>query len=990
MTIKSKISKYIKITILSLIVLGTLLAGSLASAFVSVIKDTPPVDFSGIGETLGESSTIIDSSGNLIEQVKSNDYRELKNIEDIPQHVQDAFIAVEDERFYTHQGIDFKGIARSFLDNIIAGDIVRGGSTITQQLARDLYLNDERTIERKIKEAYIALKMDESLTKEETLEIYLNRIFLGQNSYGIQSAAQTYFSKDVEDLTIGEAAALAALPQAPSDYALYNTLPEEMVEEGDQVIEEVEINGDKYYAVYNPTYEKRQKHILDKMLELEFINAEQYSQAYNQDILAALNPPVRQETSPSTFYTAIIKKQVAEALMYKFSLSEDETYEMVYNGGLEITSTLDMEMQDGLNEAFESFVASVALGTEEEYKEAKFLNYSTDEDGNIINSAGNIIYYAKSNIFDEENDIFLDPDSYSFEADGLHIKADFLSLGDTGLRISPFFTTGDGNLRTHSPTNIKIPLDHLKEKTGGLVVEKALLDANPGLYMENENGLFLSSAFYKLDDKGTLQPQSSVVVIDNASGQIKAIVGGRETNKGLNRAFELTRQPGSTMKPIAVYMPALDNGMTLASPVDDLPAKNENGDLWPINWYGEYRGITTLRRSLETSSNVNAVNVLEFVGIEKSMDYLAKLGLINKDNPERDNFVSKKENPHANDENTAALALGGMNYGFTNLEMTAAYAAIANKGVYRDPVFFSKVVDRNGRVILENVTNETRVVEEDVAFLIQDAMRSTTERGVARNAKVEGFDVAGKTGTSGTTDTDQDSWYIGFTPYYTVGVWIGSDDQQINISSISGITTSLFREVNKYILVDKAPVRFEVPANIVEVLVCNQSGKLPTDACRADRRGCIIDDYFIRGTEPKDTCDVHQYLAINSSDGLLATDDTPRYKVIQKLFITRAFPFDPDEYGGLTPTDWDMMAPTEYSKEKGFLEELLDDLTEEETEETEKPEPDVTEPPVIEVTEPAPAPPPPAPAPPAPAPEPEPQPEPSPSPDPGQQANPAP
>src|SRR5699024_5507722 len=147
--------------------------------------------------------------------------------------------------------IDIIGIGRSFIDNILAGGIVRGGSTITQQLARDLYLNDETTLDRKIKEAYIALKMNEALTKDEILEIYLNRIFLGQNSYGIQSASQTYFSKDVSELTIGEAAALASLPQAPSEYALYNTLPPESIDDSSLIIEEVEINDEKYFAVYN-------------------------------------------------------------------------------------------------------------------------------------------------------------------------------------------------------------------------------------------------------------------------------------------------------------------------------------------------------------------------------------------------------------------------------------------------------------------------------------------------------------------------------------------------------------------------------------------------------------------------------------------------------------------------------------------------------------------------------------------------------------------
>ena len=936
MNIGKQIFKYIKIFILVFIIIGTIFAGALAKSIISVIKETPQVDFSGIGESLGESSTIVDVNGELIEKLQSSDYKELKSIDEIPQHVKDAFVAVEDERFYRHTGIDIIGIGRSFIDNILAGGIVRGGSTITQQLARDLYLNDEKTLDRKIKEAYIALKMNEALNKDEILEIYLNRIFLGQNSYGIQSASQTYFSKDVSELTVAEAAALASLPQAPSEYALYNTLPAESVEDQNLVIEEVEINEEKYLAVYNSAYEQRQQYILDKMLELEMINAEQYSSAYVEDIHAALNPPTRQNSNTKNFFTGIVKSQVIDELMFKYNLNEEEATEMLYNGGLIITSTIDSKMQEDLNNEFESFVDMVVQGTDEQYKDARFLDFSTDEDNNIVNSEDEVIYYAKENLFDEDNDLIIPSDKYSKDENGLRLSLDGLTYTDGSIRVSPFYTVEDGNLRTHSATNIKIPSEELEQSNDSeIVISNSYLSSRPDFYLENDFGIFIKSAAYKLDDKGVIQPQSSVVVIDHNKGHIKAIVGGRETTRGLNRAYQIARQPGSTMKPIAVYGPALDNGMTLASPIDDLPRKDENDRLWPTNWYGEYRGITSLRESLETSSNVNAVNCLEIIGIEKSKEYLEKFNLIDKDSPENDNFISKKENPDSNDENTAAMALGGMNYGFTNLELTGAYAAIANKGTYKEPMSFSKIVDRSGRVILDDPGDEQKVFNEEVAFLIQDAMRTTTDRGVAQNAKVPGFDVAGKTGTSGTEDNNQDSWYVGYTPYYTVGVWMGSDDQQLKISSISGITTSLFREVNKYVLEDKEAMEFDIPSNIIEVEVCTQSGKLPSFACKNDSRGTIITEYFVKGTEPKNECTVHQFITINSSDGLLATSDTPERHKLDKLFITRDKEFDPDDFNGLTPTDWYLMPPTKYSTEKGIIDSIIDTILGDEESETE-------------------------------------------------------
>lgn len=932
---KSNISKYIKILFLSLIIIGSIFAGALASSVLEVIKETPPVDFSGISDSLGKTSIILDSEGNLIEELQSVDYREIKPIEEIPQHVQDAFIAVEDERFYKHNGIDLIGIARSAIDNILAGGIVRGGSTITQQLVKDLYLNDERTLDRKIKEAYIAIKMDSALTKEEILEIYLNRIFLGQNSYGVQAAAKTYFSKDIKDLSLAEAAALASLPKAPSELALYNSVPADSISEEDQIIEEVIINGDKYFAVYNPSYKDRQSFILDKLLELEKITAEEYAQASNQDILASLDPPDRQNQNTSSFVTGLIKKQVASDLMDKFNLSEDDALDMLYNGGLQITTTIDSAMQEGLTSEFESFIDTVAQGTDEYGSSTRFMNLKLDGDANILNQADEILYFDKANIYDEDNDIYLANDSYEFTDQGLRITHPALSYAEGSIIVKPFYTTGQGNLRTHEATSISLPVEDIQEAgEDGILVSKAFLESNESFYLENESGLFLSNKYFNIDEDGIIQPQSSVVVIDHSKGHIKAVIGGRETSRGLNRAYETLRQPGSTIKPLAVYLPNLDNNMTLATPIDDLPRKDEKGDLWPINWYGEYRGLTSLRASLETSSNVNAVNALEEVGLGVSKEYLAKLGLINEDHPENDHFITKSEDPNANDENTAAMALGAMNYGFTNLEMTGAYAAIANKGTYIEPTSYSQVTDRNGRVILENENQVEEVVDEQTAFLLQDAMRSAATMGVAANAQVQGYSVAGKTGTSGTENLDIDSWYIGYTPYYTVGVWMGADNQQLKINSISGITTALFSQVQSYILQGQPAKEFIIPSGIVELEVCNQSGKLPSDSCWQDHRGTIITEYFKEGNEPTTQCDTHVYLSINSSDGLLATDNTPRYNRVQKLFIQPKKEFNPKDFGGLVPTDYPMRAPTEYSQQKGFVDNIIDSIFGEDQTET--------------------------------------------------------
>lgn len=911
-----RVLKYTKILALLLLIVIAVFAGSIGGSVIAVIKETPPIDLSKISEALSENSTILDSNGDLLEQIETMEYREVKSINDIPKHVRDAFVAVEDERFYNHMGVDLVGIVKSVMDNISAGGIVRGGSTITQQLARDLYLNDEKSLDRKIKEAYIAMKMNKALDKNEVLEIYLNRVFLGQNAYGVQAAANTYFSKDLSELTIAEAAALASIPKAPTDYALYYTVPPE--DAGDQkVLSEINLSGEKYFAVYNPYFEDRQKYVLFKMHELNMISDEEYQAALQEDIASALNPPERRMADLSSYFTSLVKSQVTDKLMKKYNLTREEAQDKLYHGGLQITASIDLEMQRKLEEVYANFTANILNSENSDESGVNFLDWKLNETGDITNANDDIIYFNKSNVLDDNDNIKIPSGEYEFVDGNLHISQTSLRHTEGNIILQPFYSkTEDGDLKTHSRSSISIDSEMLTLSSDNrIVINSAYLAEHPDFYTEADGMIILNKSYYTIDTVGTLQPQSSTVVIDHNTGLIKAIIGGRGQSGSsiLNRAYTSVRQPGSTMKPLAVYAPALDNDYTLASIIDDLPHYNDRHEIWPVNWYGNYKGLMTVRESIEVSANVNAVKTLEKIGIPKSKEYLTKFGLINGLNPDADNFISKDEDPYTNDENTAAMALGGMTYGVTNVDLTAAYAAIANKGTYLEPLSFSKVTDRRGNVVLENESESREVLSEGVAYLLTDALHSTTQQGIAQNAQVEGFDIAGKTGTSGTATENQDSWFVGYTPYYTVGVWMGSDDPQLKLKEVSIYSTKLWSVINKSILEGKESKPFSKPSNIVEVEVCTKSGMLPTDACRADHRDVVKKEIFVKGTEPKKECNVHVWRTVDKNDGLLITEKTPDSEKSIRSYITRLIKYNPADNDGIVPEDWAMMPPTSYS-----------------------------------------------------------------------------
>ncbi|NLV77594.1 MAG: PBP1A family penicillin-binding protein, partial [Tissierellia bacterium] len=840
-----------------------------------------------------------------------------------------------------HIGVDPKGIIKSTIDNIKAGHIVRGASTITQQLAKNLYLTSEKKLDRKIKEAYLALQIEKVLTKDQILEAYLNRIFLGQGAYGVQEAAQTYFSKDVEDLTIAESAVLAGIIKSPSKYALFKTLPPEKFDSEKHVeVGQIDTLGEKYIAVYNEEAINRQKVVLAKMLELGKITEEEYNEALNEDIRAKIKPGEKKIKGISSYFNDYIKVQVIEALMEELGYSKEEAEEELYTGGLKIYSTMDVDLQRQLEDIYKNFT-EVLLGNPDNIKGPAFISWRLNSAQNIVDERNNIIFYKQEHLLDENYNLIIEKNTFELTDNQLILKNKKLTPYKSNIEIADYYRIDNRkNLVTHRLGTLALPEEEFSiTEDKAIIISNNFLKNNPDFYSISDDGnLLINEKYFYRHKEGIVQPQSATVIMDYKTGEIKALVGGRDVEgyQILNRATSSPRQPGSTIKPLSAYLPALDNGFTAASPIDDIPYYNNEGELWPNNWYTGYKGIHTLRKSVEQSVNVNSVKVVEAIGIKNSMEYLSRMGIINKNDPTKDNFITAAENNINNDENLSALGLGGMSKGLTPLEMTAAYGSIANAGTYIKPIAFTKVLDNNDNLLIDNTPKKNAVVSPEIAYIMSDILRTTVTNGIAGRAQIPNMPTAGKTGT---TQDKADAWFVGFTPYYVTGVWIGNDSPQIKLNQGSSIAAQFWKIIMTQVHEGLESKNFEQPANIVSVQVCSQSGKLPTELCSHDPRGStIITEIFAQGTQPTEFCETHVELKIDTTTGKIANEYCPEENVVTKVFIKRDPPYNPSEHNGIMPVDYQYTAPTEVCdvhNQENAIDEFLED--EEEDEEDKEP-----------------------------------------------------
>lgn len=683
------------------LLLGFLGLGMITAVFIYAARDLPqwdPEQLSGAKTTL-----IYDDNGEIAARLHAEENRTETSLDKVPQDLVNAFIATEDQDFYKHHGVNFKGIARAVFSNITSGDLTgQGASTITQQLARNAFLSFDKKWERKVKEIILAFKLETTYSKDEILMMYMNKINFGAGAYGVQAAANTYFGKDVSDLTLAEASLLAGLPQSPNAYNPFQHL-------------------NKAKA--------RQKIVLNNMVSCGYIDAATASAAYDETLTFKKTTGTGQRYG--YFVDAVIEEAIDIIAQKKISNDPDNT---IYRSGLRIYTTMDQKVQQFAEEV-----------------------------------------YANQANFPQQT----------------------------------------------------------------------------------KNGETIESA---------------MAVVEHSSGEVKAIMGGRnyEQRRGFNRAIAAYRQPGSSIKPITVYSPALEAGYMPFYVLDDSPISYKtSGGIWnPKNYDLSYRGLITMRTAVQYSVNTYAVQLLDKIGIRTAFDFGRSMGL------------ELVDSPGSNDLGLAPLSLGGLTKGATPVQMAAAYGAIGNGGVYIPPHFITRIEDANGVELYKYEPSYKRVMSEQTSYLMSSMLQTVVSSGTGTNAQVPGVTTAGKTGTS---EEYRDSWFCGFTPTYSMAVWMGYDENY-TMSQVygGGYPAKIFRAVLTKEHEGFKPKPRPMPSNIIRVSVCSKSGKLPSDVCPQET---IISELCRKGAAPTGVCDKHQLVSICPESGKLAGRFCPNPQLVPLVSV---------------------------------------------------------------------------------------------------------
>ena len=677
---KTKNKYLIRRIILGVLIVCLLMVSVLAGAIVGFVDNSMDLiaeeynlDFTSIIYYVDEET----NQAKELDRVHRNENRVWVDIEDMTENLPNAFIAIEDERFREHSGVDVKRTFGAFLQWMMGKDSY-GGSTITQQLVKNITGDKDRSPTRKIQEIIRAMNLEKKMSKDQIIEMYMNTIYFGEGCHGVQVAANHYFSKKTADLTLEECASLAAIVKAPT--------------------------------TYNPVtnYEnnkERRNVILNKMAELGMISEDERDAAKAKETALKVGGTNDEEVNidVKSYFVDAVVDDVIHDLMEKENLTESEATNKLYTSGFKIYSTYDPNVQNAIDKVY--------------------LNTS-----NFPNSS----------------------------------------------------------------------------------------------------------------------VQSAMVVMDPYTGHIKGMAGGvgkKTVARGLNRATQSKRQPGSAFKPVAVYAPAIEyNVVTPATLVNDVALTI--GDWSPKNSGGGYMGMITVRTAVEKSRNIPAVKVLRELTPEKSFAFLTqKLG-----------FTTLVENETRNGKQVSdknlSTALGGITDGVTVEEMTAAYSAFINSGMYNKPVTYTKVIDSNGRVVLENKVQNKRAMSKQTAYLMTNVLSGVTTRGTGTGAKVANVFTAGKTGT---TNSNKDRWFMGMTPNYVAGVWMGYD--QPKSMSGSNFCTSVFKKVMTEIHKNVEEKTIQMPDGVIKRTICQDTGKIASDDCVS-----TVTDYFKEGTQPMKYCSPDEHI----------------------------------------------------------------------------------------------------------------------------------
>lgn len=771
---------FIRVLFVSLIALCIAVTCLGVGSFRGVIDTAPDVDDIDI-MPLGYATFLYDDAGNQIRKLAAPDSNRLPvTLDQIPVDLQHAVVAIEDERFYEHNGIDVKGILRAGMKALTTGDFSEGASTITQQLLKNNvftnWTSESTQLERftrKIQEQYLAVQVEKKTDKDTILENYLNTINLGAGSYGVQAAARQYFDKDVWDLNLSECATLAGITQNPT----------------------------KFNPIINPdSNRKRRKEVLQHMLDQNYITQDQYDETLADDVYSRIQAAQEKNSSTEntvyTYFEDELTDQIINDLMNIKGYTKKQATNLLYSGGLKVYTTQDSKIQNILDEEY----ADPSNYPDTVQYELDYALTVTDPDGNQVNYSKEMLqlYFQNEDpdfdlLFDspEEGQTYVDKYKASILADGSKVLAERVNFAP--------------------------------------------------------------------------QPQSSMSVIDQHTGYVKALIGGRGEKTAsltLNRATDTTRQPGSTFKIVSTYAPALnEKGMTLATTFEDEPYEYPDGS--PVNnATRSYNGTTTIRTAIQNSINVVAVKCLEKVTPELGLKYLDNFGFTTLAHGTE---ADKDANGNIWSDANLATALGGITRGVTNVELCASYAAIANGGNYIKPIYYTKILDHNGNVLIENTAAERSVIKESTAFLLTSAMEDVVKQGTGTACQLDNMPVAGKTGT---TEAYNDLWFVGYTPYYTCAVWSGYDNNEKLPDYARNFHKALWKKVMTRIHEGLSSKEFEKPASVEKLSVCEETGLLP-------RAGCpVITEYFDVGTMPTEYCDQHFYDSDDDYDYNYDTDSS--------------------------------------------------------------------------------------------------------------------
>lgn len=767
-----------------------------------IITKAPKIDPVNIYDNIQQSSVIYNDEGRAVDSAYYTQDRKICKYEDMPENLLNAFVALEDKTFWKHHGFNWTRMIGAVFQSITGSGKISGTSTITQQLARNVYLPETmstRSIKRKVLEMYYAAVIERKLSKKEIVEAYLNTIYLGFGNYGVEAASESYFGKKPKDLSLVQCASLAALPQAPDSYALVQMLGSgETPDDNDTIIKK---RPNKYVA--NDESKNRRETCLALMKDQGYITEDQYNKAKGQKLTKFLNAQLSNKASKYSYFHEYLLDEVIQDLMEKYDYSEDKATDLVYTGGLNIYSTVDSHAQ--------------AMIVKEFNKDSNFpsiAGYSTDGNGNIINSGGGIMLYSYRNFFNSKNEFKLKSQECKVNEDGsLTIKSGYrLNIYNTSagysLEFKPTYVNEGGKLYMYNGGYINIPEKYKSmDDNDNLVISAKFFKKYPDWIKLGKNTATITENAYTLPEK-TIEPQASMVIVEVGTGKIKAMVGGRKQQgrQLYNRALN-PRQSGSSIKPISVYSGALQKSYDLASEGKKFPFKDTghdrqgskyygdyltassvivdermtfNGQTWPQNASNSFSGAVTMRKALQNSINVCAVKLELQVGAEYIADLVEKFGITTLD-----------REGGTNDLNPAALALGGLTNGVIPLEMAQAYAAFPNGGVRQSSIAYTKVTDRNGKVLLTSKSESSKVLDEGVAFVMTDMLKSVVSQGIGSPAGISGVQAGGKTGT---TSSEFDIWFDGFTPSYAAALWIGND-VNMQLTSMSGPAAALWGKI---------------------------------------------------------------------------------------------------------------------------------------------------------------------------------------------------